>query len=193
VGAIEPIAGDPKPIQVGAIDPIAGAPKPIQVELYPRTVVAISLIDTTFDVRTNAGSRDPDRYSATLRRYHQRLWSKPLPTGEMFDLDARLHHKSNLGEFWLSSDSIVHTYTRWNRPILVNVLATISTKDKTAFYDLACTVGAFLVFPVPTRAQGKRQQSINQRRGTHTPPDPRPFRPHPRMHPPSLRGVGQSA
>ncbi len=30
----------------------------------------------------------------------------------MFDLDAGLHHKSHLGEFWLSSDSILHTYTR---------------------------------------------------------------------------------
>jgi hypothetical protein len=86
----------------------------------------------------------------------------------MFDLDARLHHKSDLGEFWLSSDSIVHTYTRWNRPIcLINLLATIPSEQKTAFYDLACTVGAFLVFPVPTRADGKRQQSINQRRGMH--------------------------
>lgn len=28
-------------------------------------------------------------------------------------------------------------------------------------------MGAFLVFPVRTRVDGKRQQSINQRRGTH--------------------------
>jgi hypothetical protein len=131
-------------------------------------VVAGSLIDTTFDVRTDAGGRDPDRYSTTLRRYHQQLWSKPLPSGAMFHLDAQLHHKSDLGEFWLSSDSIVHTYTRWVRPIrLVDVLARIPSEEKTAFYDLAYTVGAFLVFPVPTRADGKRQQSINQRRGTH--------------------------
>ena len=41
------------------------------------------LIDTTFDVRTDAGGRDPDRYSATLRRYHRLLWSKPLPGGAM--------------------------------------------------------------------------------------------------------------
>ncbi|MCE0488130.1 hypothetical protein LVO85_14945 [Ornithinimicrobium sp. EGI L100131] len=70
-----------------------------------------SLIDTTFDVRTEAGGRDPDSHSATLRRYHQLLWSKPLPNGAAFDLDARLHHKSELGEFWLSSDAITHTYS----------------------------------------------------------------------------------
>ena len=79
-------------------------------------MLAASLIDEAFDVRMDAGGRDPDRYSTTLRRYHQQLWSKPLPSGAAFDLDVRLHHKSDLGEFWLSSDSILHTYTGWSRP-----------------------------------------------------------------------------
>ena len=132
------------------------------------TVVTGSLIDTSFDVRTDARGGDPDRYSTTLRRYHQQLWSKPLPSGAMFDLDARLHHTSDLGEFWLSSDTIVHTYTRWVRPIsLVDVLAAIPSEEQIAFYDLACTVGAYLVFPFGIRVDGKQQQSINQRRGTH--------------------------
>lgn len=111
-------------------------------------MVAASLIDTAFDVRTDSGGRDPDRYSATLRRYHRQLWGKPLPGGAMFDLDARLHHQSDLGEFWLSSDSIAHTYTYWSRPKrLVEVLAATPSEEKAAFHDLACTVGAFLVFP----------------------------------------------
>ncbi|WP_425463848.1 DUF6994 family protein [Nocardioides aurantiacus] len=38
-------------------------------------------IDTAFDVRTDAGGRDPDSYSPTLRDYHQILWTKPLPRG----------------------------------------------------------------------------------------------------------------
>ena len=42
------------------------------------------VIDTAFDVRTDAGGGDPDRYSGTLRRYHQLLWSKPLPNGQPF-------------------------------------------------------------------------------------------------------------
>ena len=71
------------------------------------------LIDTTFDMRSDAGGRDPDSHSKTLRRYHQLLWSKPLPSGAMFDLDAKLHHKSALGEYWLASDSIAHTYSTW--------------------------------------------------------------------------------
>lgn len=125
-------------------------------------------IDTTFDVRTDAGGRDPDSHSATLRRYHRQLWSKPLPGGAMFDLDARLRHASDLGEFWLSSDAIAHTYTGWVRPArLVAVLASVSSEEATAFYDSTCTVGAYVAFPYGTWVDGKLRQSINQRRGIH--------------------------
>jgi len=77
-------------------------------------------VDTNFDVRSDAGGKDPDQHSATLRRYHQILWSKPLPKGVRFDLDVTtpfvyLHHNSTLGEFELSSDSIVHPYDYWVR------------------------------------------------------------------------------
>lgn len=154
--------------QVLAVATLGAARSLIHVGPYPRTVAAASPIDTAFDVRTDAGGRDPDRYSTTLRRYHQQLWSKPLPSGAGFDLDARLHHKSDLGEFWLSSDSIVHTYTGWSRPKrLVEVLAATPSEEKAAFFDLACTVGAFLVFPVSTYVDGNLQQTINQRRGIH--------------------------
>ena len=47
------------------------------------------MIDTRFDTRSDAGGRDPDSHSKTLRRYHQLLWSKPLPSGALFDLDAK--------------------------------------------------------------------------------------------------------
>ena len=67
-------------------------------------------IDTSLDFRTDASGRDPDAFSATLRRYHQLLWSRHLPGGAMFDLDtttsgAYLHHRSDLGEFFLASDT----------------------------------------------------------------------------------------
>lgn len=42
-------------------------------------------IDVAFDFRTDAGGKDPDSHSPTLRRYHRLLWSKPLPSGEPFD------------------------------------------------------------------------------------------------------------
>lgn len=77
------------------------------------------LLDTSFDFRIDANGKDPDTYSPTLRPYHKALWSKPLPSGPRFDLDAAtpgayLHHRSELGEFWLSSDSVFPTFTRWS-------------------------------------------------------------------------------
>jgi hypothetical protein len=125
-----------------------------------------SLVDTRFDVRNDAGGKDPDSHSKTLRRYHQLLWSKPLPGGDVLDLDTKLHHKSELGDFWLSSDSITPTYSAWGRPArLVGVIRQVSPTEMKAFYDLACTVGAYLVFPLPVQVDGGWKQSINQRRG----------------------------
>jgi hypothetical protein len=143
---------------------------------YDRAMGSGSLIDTSFDVRTDTGGRDPDNHSATLWRYHQLLWGKPLPIGATFDLDAKLHHKSDLGEFWLASDGIVHTYTRWLQPArLVEVIRQVPPEETTAFYNLACTVGAYLVFPIRVRVDGSRQgtnvagQGIRHGSGGQTP------------------------
>jgi hypothetical protein len=47
------------------------------------------LIDITFDFRSDtAPGKDPDTFSPTLRTYHQLLWSKPLPSGQLFRLDV---------------------------------------------------------------------------------------------------------
>jgi hypothetical protein len=74
-------------------------------------------IDVAFDFRTDARGKDPDSHSPTLRRHHQLLWRKPLPNGGSFDLSVStrgvLHHRSSLGEFWLTSDSVMPTFTRW--------------------------------------------------------------------------------
>lgn len=125
-------------------------------------------IDTTFDVRSDAGGKDPDSHSRTLRRFHQLLWSKPLPNGALFELDAKLHHASDLGEFWLSSDAITHTYSAWERPArLVEIVRHVPDPEMTAFYDLGCTVGAYLAFPTMVYVDGKWRRSINQSRGIH--------------------------
>ena len=74
----------------------------------------MTVIDVNFDFQQEAGldragvQRDSDKYSPTLQEYHRILWSKPLPSGKMFELtkisNNRLYHKSELGEFYLSSD-----------------------------------------------------------------------------------------
>lgn len=130
-------------------------------------MTAREVIDTTFDVRTDANGKDPDSHSATLRRYHRILWSKPLPGGEPFDLDEKLRHRSELGDFWLGSDAITNSFRHWEQPArLVAILGQIPD-EVTAFFELGCTVGAYAVFPFQAKVDGKWRQSINQSRGTN--------------------------
>ena len=41
-----------------------------------------------FDFRTDAGGKDLDVHSPTLRPYHRLLWSKRVPSAEAFDQDT---------------------------------------------------------------------------------------------------------
>lgn len=108
------------------------------------------MIDTTFDFRTDAGGKDPDSHSPTLRRYHKALWSKPLPSGARFDLvdttpGVYLHHRSELGEFFLASDSVIPTLTRW--VALAPIRDLIPEAETDAFRAIGYTIGGMLVFP----------------------------------------------
>lgn len=122
------------------------------------------LIDTSFDFRTDAGGKDPDIHSPTLRQYHKLLWSKALPSGRPFNLEtssgAYLHHASDLGEFWLCSDSVIPTFTRWASLRCVTELFTEAENE--AFRTIAYTIGGTMVFP-GNRIGGK--QTINGARG----------------------------
>ena len=124
-------------------------------------------IDTTFDFRTDAGGKDPDSHSPTLRRYHQILWSKPLPKGASFDLDSTtpgeyLHHKSELGEFWLASDSVIPTFEGYLT--MVPVLAAFPPSEIEEFQAIGYTIGGMMVFP-GNKVDGK--QTLNGARGFH--------------------------
>ncbi|WP_116284437.1 DUF6994 family protein [Subtercola boreus] len=121
------------------------------------------LIDTTYDFYLDTPSgKDPDAHSATLRKYNQILWSKPLPGGAEFTLrtdvkGSYLFHDSVLGQFRLSSDMIASTHARR--------LASFSRQVEGDYsLDLPYTIGAAIVFP------GHRigtDQTINQHRGIH--------------------------
>lgn len=126
---------------------------------------APALIDTSFDFRADSSGRDPDTHSVTLRRYHQLLWSKPLPDGALFTLDAStrgayLHHRSKVGEYFLASDSVIPTFTRWvsMRPIVQQ----FSEAENEAFRTISYTIGGMMLFP-GNRVDGK--QTINGARG----------------------------
>lgn len=122
-------------------------------------------IDTSFDFRSDAAGRDPDAYSPTLRRYHRLLWSKPLPCGRPFQLNdavlgAYLHHRSELGEFVLSSDSVIPSFTRWVS--MRHIVGQFPEEENEAFRSIGYTIGGMMVFP-GNRIDGK--QTINGARG----------------------------
>lgn len=123
------------------------------------------LIDTSFDFRNDAGGKDPDLFSPTLRRYHQHLWSRPLPSGVMFHLDtttrfAYLHHRSDLGEFWLSSDAVIPTFGGWlaMRPLI----GQLQPHELENFTAVGYTMGGMMIFP-GNKVTGKL--TINGARG----------------------------
>ncbi len=117
-------------------------------------------IDITFDFRSDTPpNKDPDTWSPTLCRYHKLLWSKRLPSGELFDLDYKtapfyLRHCSDLGDFCLSSDTVIPTFKK----------RTIDQvpKDLMTFGGLGYTIGGMMLFPA---IQIRRKWTINQARG----------------------------
>jgi hypothetical protein len=123
------------------------------------------VIDTAFDFRTDASGKDPDSHSPTLRQYHKLLWSKALPSGLRFELDdtmrgVYLFHGSELGKFFLCSDSVIPSFTRWKR--MRHITQLITEKEQEAFRTISYTIGGMMVFP-GNRVDGK--QTINGARG----------------------------
>jgi hypothetical protein len=110
------------------------------------------VIDITFDFRSDTPRYglpgvDPDSSSPTLRRYHQLLWSKPLPSGAPFLLDvntpgAYLHHLSARGEFRLSSDAVIPTLRKKLQRIVE-----IPEDELEEFNRIGYTIGGMMIWP----------------------------------------------
>jgi hypothetical protein len=56
-----------------------------------------------------------------------------------------LYHQSSLGEFKLSSDSIIPTFTRWVR--MQPIITQIPKEENEAFLALAYTIGGMMIWP----------------------------------------------
>ncbi|MBO4277285.1 MAG: hypothetical protein J5925_02665 [Clostridia bacterium] len=113
-------------------------------------------IDITFDFRSDSKGKDPDLWSPTLKAYQRFLYSKPLPNGEIMQLDENLVWK----DFKFSSDSILHGFTNWK-----SYRHIISRADKSLVSDYVAydyTIGGELIFPC-NHVDGV--QTINQARG----------------------------
>jgi len=122
-------------------------------------------IDTSFDFRVDSGGKDPDTHSPTLRRYHQLLWSRPLPGGTLFALDREggyLHHRSTLGEFWLSSDSVLASFT--GHLSMAAITSQFSAVELAEFDRIGSTIGGMTIFP---SQKIDNKPTINGARGMH--------------------------
>jgi hypothetical protein len=125
-------------------------------------------IDISFDFRSDTPpGKDPDAYSPTLRKYHKLLWSKRLPAGTYFGLDdttinSYLHHKSELGEFSLSSDTVIPSFAREIK--IAHIIEQIPVEEINSFNTIAYTIGGMMIFP-ENRIAGK--MTINGARGFH--------------------------
>ena len=125
-------------------------------------------IDITFDFRSDTPpGKDPDARSPKLRGYHKLLWSKPLPSGLVFELDdttprVYLHHRSEMGEFWLSSDAVIPSFTRESK--CSHIIEQMPVEELDAFNTIGYTMGGMMVFPGNRIG---RKMTINGARGFH--------------------------
>lgn len=103
------------------------------------------IINTSFDLRTDANGKDPDKCSETLRRYHRYLWSKQLPTGQELNLDENLVNHSSAGEFRFASDSIIHAFEYWE--FYQHIIQQIPKEEIDYFVYKSYTIGGMLIFP----------------------------------------------
>ena len=129
------------------------------------TPIVMPAVDTSFDFRTDTPKGcDPDRYSKTLKRYHQALWSKELPNGEVMKLEAVRDPNYYLvwKDFDFGSDSII-VELRYKK--YKHVIDKVADKvgDIEVYYEnlvrRSYTIGGMIIFP-------KHINSMNQMRGT---------------------------
>ncbi len=125
------------------------------------------IIDINYNFYSDSNGGDPDSASPTLRRYHKILWSKLLPNREFFELSdtktgTYLYHRSELGEFFLGSDAITHSYKNHKRKFWLTEQIPAEVKE---LFDTGSTIGAYIIFP-NNRIDGK--YTINQARGVNS-------------------------
>lgn len=123
--------------------------------------------EVEYDHRLDSNGKDPDTHSPTLKLQHQLLWAKPLPNGALFHLRPEpgkyLMHKSDLGEFHLSSDTISHSLRRQKR--MQWLIEQIPVNELDEFQRAGSVIGGRILFP-GNRIGGKA--TINAARGLNS-------------------------
>ena len=89
-----------------------------------------------------------------------------MPNGQTFELTNRqsgayLYHKSEIGEFFLGSDAITHSYRHHKRK---KWLTTQIQNEVDELFDTGSTIGSFTVFP---NKRVDKKHTLNQARGVN--------------------------
>ena len=109
-----------------------------------------------------SGGADPDSKSKTLRLYSQLLWSKPLPNGEVMELeDGRSKFYLRWKDFYFSNDSITASFRYYqNRPFLEKVKKVVGNYHLfvESYLHQLYQIGGEVIFPSSVGG-------INQTRG----------------------------
>lgn len=116
-------------------------------------------IDILFDAQTDSFGKDPDSASKTLKSYHQLLWSKPLPNGEVLKLEIEKGYLKS-GDMWFGCDSITASFLHYRFPLKEYVEKNIPhfLEFKKEYWHKTYTIGGSIIFPM-------LRWSMNQARG----------------------------
>ena len=126
-------------------------------------------VDFNFFSEVREG-QDPDSKSPTLKKYHKLLWSKPLPSGKIFDLKEDppelsknyLYHKSEVGYFVFGSDAITHSYRNHKKKKHITEQIPDEVND---LFKQGANIASYIIFPKNRINNG---QTINMARGVNS-------------------------
>ena len=125
------------------------------------SVSAVEHVDVDFCFYDDPDYRtDADRDSRLLRRWHQQLWSKPLPNGHRLAWTLEPGTACLVqGDVRVSSDTIATTHSNYRRFGAAQMWEDLTENERTRYDRSFYTIGGFIIFPT-------RPQSLNQQRGT---------------------------
>lgn len=109
------------------------------------------MIDISFKMISDSLDKDPDTYSETLNRYHFLLWNKNLPSTKLFSLKRKGRNRFKLLlnvkdiSLELSSDSIIHTYSKWDS--MNKIIEQVDPDKLKKFKEISSTIGGYIIFP----------------------------------------------
>ncbi|MDQ0923367.1 hypothetical protein QF038_001875 [Pseudarthrobacter sp. W1I19] len=124
------------------------------------------VFDTSFDYKTDTPRTkpDPDGGSQLLRWDHELLWSKELPSGDVFAPKVTTRQReyliftdANTDRYCYGSDAITSSYTKWEkkkRPrsrALADAITGLDDEQRARYLNPPYTIGSAMIWPVRAR------------------------------------------